>query len=103
MMLILIAGMLQPGRSYTVHANLQQDILYMLHGVLVFAPVVEVESSVSTSLWPHFILEIFLMVQSTLWNLFFNTGKAKETPDRHKAKPQGLLAISCESAAHSQF
>lgn len=77
-MLILIAGMLQPGRSYTVHANLQQDILYMLHGVLVFAPVVEVESSVSISLWPHFILAIFLMVQSTLCNLFLILVKLKK-------------------------
>lgn len=70
MLLILIASVLQPDRSYTGHANMQQDILYMLHGVLVFAPVVEVEASISFSLCPHFILAPFLMVQSTLCNIF---------------------------------
>lgn len=74
-MLVLIAGVLQPDRSYTVHANLQQDALYVLHGVLVFAPVVEVEAFISISLWPHFTLAPFLMFNQ-LFVTFFNAGKA---------------------------
>lgn len=32
-MLILIAGVLQPDRSYTVYANSKQDTLDVLHGL----------------------------------------------------------------------
>lgn len=76
----------------------------MVHGVSVFAPVVEVDAQSRVS-QPVTTLNVTTPAAGSVCSLqlFFNMCKSLETLVHHRAKLQGLLAVSCECAAHSEI
>lgn len=83
----------------------------MLHGVSVFTPVVQVDaqkvvfspSDHSTGDIPGCWLRLLSVAFLFFFFLFFSIRENIETLVHHRAKLQGLLAVSSECAAHSEI